>query len=388
MITHFIGNKMKIDYFSNSDAQALKQTVNHRNTEETFGAHLVLACDANGWSCEDLSEWLKTQKTPVFGGIFPQVIFDKKNYENGFILISFRKSVGWLLVEELSNDDVDYNDHLIETADKWDAEKEGQTLLVLADGMSSRIAALIESLFFSFGLERNFVGGGAGSLSFEQKPCILCPNGLIQDVAILLCLPVHSGIGVAHGYQPISEPLKVTKSNKNVVQQLEYQDALDVYKSVIEQRSQQTLTKENFFDLAKSYPFGIVKLDAEMVVRDPLMPTADETGLICVGEVPEECFVRILEGSPSDLISAAKQVGDLAKNDWQKQYATPAKASLFIDCISRVLFLEDQIHEEIEQVASELPLFGAFTLGEIANNGREYLEFYNKTAVLCILGDS
>ncbi len=378
---------MKIDYFPSPEIQALKEAIHVRNKNKLFRAHAVLACDANNWSSEELSDWLQEQGIPVFGGIFPQVIFDKKNYENGFIVISFRQSVDWLLVEELSNDEVDYNDILIETADKWDAEREGQTLLVLADGMSSRIAALIESLFFSFGLERNFVGGGAGSLSFTQKPCILCPQGLVQDVAILLCLPVRSGIGVAHGYHPISEPLKVTKSNKNVVEQLEYQDALEVYKSVVEEKSQQTLTQDNFFDLAKSYPFGIVKMDAEMVVRDPLMPTDDGTGLICVGEVPEECFVRILEGTVLDLVSAAKRARQIAQSDWQIQYGTPAKASLFIDCISRVLFLEDQIQEEIEQVSSDLPLFGAFTLGEIANNGREYLEFYNKTSVLCILGD-
>ncbi len=378
---------MKIEYFPTTEANTLKTAVADRNNEERFSAHLVLACDANAWEEADISTWLKEQQTPVFGGIFPQIIFDKTNHEEGFILVSIRKPVEYQLVKQLSEDDAIYEDSLVAVADKWDDENANQTLLVLADGMSSRIAALIESLFFSFGLERNFIGGGAGSLSFQQKPCILGPDGLLQDVAILLCLPLHSGIGVAHGYEPISEPLKVTKSDKNIIQQIEYKDALDVYKSVVEVKCGRALTKDNFFDIAKSFPFGIVKLDAEMVVRDPLMPTEDETGLICVGEVPEECFVRILEGTPNNLIAAAKQVGQLANDDWNKHYSTPAKASLFIDCISRVLFLEEKINDEIAQVASDLPLFGALTLGEIANNGKEYLEFYNKTSVLCILGE-
>ncbi len=379
---------MKIDYYPSTEHEALFAAVQEKNESKDFKAHIVLACDENNWQAEDLNPWLQSQQTPVFGGVFPQVIFDKSNYETGFVLVSLRKSVEWTCVNKLSDDNESYDDTLLDVAEKWDDEKEGQTILVFADGMSSRIAALIESLFFNFGLNRNFVGGGAGSLSFEQQPCILCPDGMLKDMAIILCLPLHSGIGVAHGWKPISQPLKVTKSDKNIIQQIEYKDAFEVYREVVEEKCGKSFNSDNFFDIAKSYPFGIVKLEAEMVVRDPLMPTEDGKGLICVGEVPEECFVRILEGTPEDLICAAKSVNSLAQNDWTRRYGDrPAKSSFFIDCISRVLFLEKRIDEEIAQVASDIPLFGALTLGEIANNGDEYLEFYNKTAVLCILGD-
>ena len=62
-------------------------------------------------------------------------------------------------------------------------------------------------------------------------------------------------------------------------------------------------------------------------------------------------------------------------------------AVFFIDCISRVLFLKDRFPEEIHAVRHKgLPLFGACTIGEIANSGKDYLEFYNKTAVVAITG--
>ena len=56
-----------------------------------------------------------------------------------------------------------------------------------------------------------------------------------------------------------------------------------------------------------------------------------------------------------------------------------------MDCISRVLFLGERIVDELETAAGDRELYGALTLGEIADDGRNYLEFYNKTSVLGLL---
>ena len=61
---------------------------------------------------------------------------------------------------------------------------------------------------------------------------------------------------------------------------------------------------------------------------------------------------------------------------------------LIVDCISRVLFLEDKFEEELNNVSSAIKkdfsdaeISGALTLGEISSyNG--YLEFLNKTLVV------
>lgn len=64
------------------------------------------------------------------------------------------------------------------------------------------------------------------------------------------------------------------------------------------------------------------------------------------------------------------------------------RTELLIDCISRALFLEDEFDREIEAVYQEnVPLIGALSMGEIANNGKDYLELYNKTCVVGILAD-
>jgi len=69
--------------------------------------------------------------------------------------------------------------------------------------------------------------------------------------------------------------------------------------------------------------------------------------------------------------------------------ATPYAGTLVFDCISRALFLQDHFAQELAAVAQgQSPLFGALTIGEIANSGRSYLEFFNKTTVVARLGET
>ena len=121
----------------------------------------------------------------------------------------------------------------------------------------------------------------------------------------------------------------------------------------------------------------------EKIVRDPVtLGTHGE--LICVGEVPEESYVDILSGNAASLIDAAGSALRLSRDAFPVQAAR--RTTLLIDCISRVLFLEDEFQQELKAAfEEETPLFGALTLGEIANSGKDYLEFYNKTAVIAAL---
>ncbi|MCP3900644.1 MAG: histidine kinase, partial [Desulfobacteraceae bacterium] len=230
----------------------------------------------------------------------------------------------------------------------------------------------------------NYIGGGAGSLSMVSKPCLFSNDGLLMDSAILAFFELDSGIGVSHGWESISGPYRVTEADHNIIKTLDFKPAFEAYSDAILEHSGLNIAKDHFFDIAKEYPFGIAKLGAERIVRDPIK-VFDNGNIMCVGEVREGSFVDILNGDAESLIAAAghaKQLSMKAKKDTTKN-----DMALFIDCISRVLFLEDKFTDEITEVWSEdLPLVGACTIGEIANSGNDYLEFYNKTAVVAIIG--
>ncbi|MFK7924499.1 MAG: FIST signal transduction protein [Bacteroidia bacterium] len=342
---------------------------------------LVLACDANGFSPETIDPILQASSLPVFGGIFPEIIHANEKYQKGTIIATLSKRPELHIIKGLSDESKDFT---FAIGDQIPDRQDIKTMMVFVDGLASRIASLIEGIFIAFGLDCNYIGGGAGSLSFEQRPCLFTPEGLLEDCAIIALLDIHSGIGVQHGWENVSGPYKVTQSDRTIIQKLDGEVAFDVYKAVVEKASGQVFTKDNFFEIAKGYPFGINRTGDEKIVRDPIV--LDENGgLVCVGEVPQDSYVYILQGNTNSLVFAACKARALG------EYMFPEEEGLrthfFIDCISRVLFMEDEFHQELNAVYDEnTALIGALTLGEIANFGKEFLEFYNKTAVFGVLG--
>ncbi len=343
---------------------------------------LIFAADANGFTSEELNPVLRKIKKPVFGGIFPGIIFGSQKFEKGTIIIGMRKTAQVQIISNLSDGNADYEKMIDEKVHELGAER---SVFVFVDGFSKRISALITSLFDIFGLEINYIGGGAGSLSLEQKPCLLTNQGLIGDSAVLAFSECESGIGVSHGWKEIEGPYQVTESDRDVIKSLDGFPALDVYKKVVEANTGQVLNEANFFSIAKGFPLGISKLETEKVIRDPFK-IVNGNQIKCIGEIQPGAFVSVMKGEVDSLVAAAKNALWIAQHDFRRE--TGGKVVLFMDCISRVLFLEDNFQQELNEVnQGNIPLIGALTIGEIANNGKDYLEFYNKTAVVGVLGD-
>jgi hypothetical protein len=358
--------------------QALSGMLAEVAASSDVGLVMVLACDANGFTPALLDGPLAACGKPLIGGIFPQIMQGRETLQRGTIVAGLRCQARVVTVPAISEASTHF-DQIIEQALPQGAD--AGTMLVFVDGLARRIGALIESLFNNFGLEIDYIGGGAGSLSLRQSPCILTNQGLLMDAAVLALTDSVAGIGVAHGWESISGPYKVTESDRNSILSLDWRPAFEVYREVVEAHANQRFADVAFFDLAKAYPFGIAKLDSEMVVRDPLIAEGD--ALVCVGEVPQGAYVHILHGDPATLVAAAAHAGRRGAEAYPR--APDQATMLFVDCISRVLFLEDGFAAELDAVNRGIPLIGALTLGEIANSGRDFIEFYNKTSVVGLL---
>jgi hypothetical protein len=339
---------------------------------------LVLAADANGFTPAQLDARLQALPIPVFGGIFPEIIADGQNLKLGSLVCALPITAQVHHIEKLSDPDVDY----FPATEALEAQiPSGSTLVILVDGLSKRIASVLENLYEVFGSRYRYLGGGAGSLSFKQKPCLISNQGLMMDCAQITALSAPVSLGIDHGWHKFAGPFFVTGAYDNTITTIDYKPAFEVYREVVEADSGQQFTADNFFDLAKAYPFGLDRLSGDVVVRDPLF--RDGNKLVCVGEVPANHIIYILKGEADSLLEASQRCAQRAQTD------APSLVGLLFDCISRTLFLEERFAEEVNNIHSTLPngvpLVGGLSLGEIADAGNTCLEFFNKTAVLGIL---
>ena len=342
---------------------------------------LILACDANGFTPAAVDPLFFSQDLPIFGGIFPELIYGREKCSKGSIVAGFYQDINVAVIPNLSAESALY-DSFIEA--NFSADNLPETMFLLVDGLSKRISALVEALFNSFGVELNYLGGGAGSLSFIQKPCLFTNHGLIEDSALLVGTGIVSGIGIRHGWSEVVDAFTVTESTKNEIISLDWKPAYKVYKEAVETHSGQKFRDDNFFELAKRYPFGIHKIGVENVVRDP-MKRGLNNSLICVGEVLENMIVDILSGNHQSLITAAVQAREEAEQSFQDKEGA-IKTIFIAESVSRVLFLEEDFQEELDAVShGGVKTIGIITLGELANTGRDYLEFYNKAVVVGLL---
>lgn len=372
---------MIINLDRTGNVDSFKENLEHVLEDKSVQSLLILACDENGFTPETIDPLLAELTIPVMGGIFPQIIYGKENLSKGTIIAGLSTTPNIQFIPDITDLKIDFEDLIDEKFPEMAQDQ--QTMFVFVDGLSIRIGDLLDSLFNIFGLDINYVGGGAGKLDFTPSYCLFTNDGLKKDGAILALTDLTSGIGVGHGWETVRGPFKATESHLNEIKTLDWRPAFDVYREVVEEVSGKTFTDNNFSEMSQGYPFGINKLGAEKIVRYPFSE-GENGSVVIVGTVPQDSFVDILTGNNDSLVAAASKAFNYGKETFSG--STTNKWTFFIDCVSRVLFMDDEFPRELDAVhEDDVPLIGALTLGEIANSGDDYLEFYNKTAVIAVI---
>lgn len=342
---------------------------------------LLLACEQNNFSPTMLDKTLQTLPIPVFGGIFPGIFSDNQSLQIGSIVCGYDLPVSVHYIQALSNPHANFQEPLEQCKTQFSSNA---ALLIFVDGSSKRIEPFLEETYYTLGAEHSYLGGGAGSVESSQKAVLFSNEGMREECAQITAIERSASVVIEHGWEKFAGPFLVTEAEGNRVISLDFKPAYQVYQQAIEEGSGLVSQNKPFFEIARHYPIGIDHLDCGLVVRDPVNRIDNE--LIFLGEVPENNLIHILKGKQDSLLAASANAAETLAST-----GTITDPVIFLDCISRSVFLKDRLHEELQGVTQALNgshLIGALTLGEIAKSGGGCLEFYNKTAVLGALMDS
>ena len=324
----------------------------------------------------DLIKSLNSANINFIGGIFPMVICSNNVKNKGVIVHKLHNVCKTYTIKNISKKDFFIPKFIFK-------DNSSYSIITYVDGLTSNISNFLSKLYEVYGMKTNYFGGGAGSLSLQQKPCIFSNEGFFEDAAVVCIMEMKSSIGVEHGWEKLEGPYIVTKAKKNTIKGINWKAPFDIYKKVVEKDSGLKFNDSVFFELAMGYPIGVIKQGTDHIIRDPLSVDNDDN-LVCIGEVEENTMINIMKGNKDKLINAAKSAAEKVVEE-----STSPKIALIIDCISRILYLKEDFKYELKSISDtiqkkypEVPVCGALTLGEISSYGNGYIEFYNKTVVV------
>lgn len=338
---------------------------------------LIFLATKSRMEITDLIRGLNKGNINFCGGVFPGVIYGDKHYDEGAVIVVLPVLEKPFLIKGLDTTEFVLPDFGRKINHP---RRKKYTAIILVDAWSAFISLFLSEIFNQLGDSFRYFGGGAGSLSLRNEPCIFTPEGEFRNAAMVLFTSLESTLGVRHGWKRFAGPIVATNTRNHIISELNWETPIEVYRTSVESHYGEKITAKNFSQVSREYPFGIYKKGSEDVIREPI--AVNKKGeLICAGEVPENTALYIMHGEKKSLLQAAGQ----AARDCMKRKRKEITYCLIADCVSRSIFLGNEFKKELEVVKNIihpcLPI-GILSIGEIASHGDAYLEFFNKTIVV------
>jgi hypothetical protein len=267
-------------------------------------------------------------------------------------------------------------------------ERRKHTVMVLlSDGLGGDQMEVVRGAYDAAGIDVPLVGGCAGDyLAMRQTRQLhgqRVMSGAVVAAAISSDRPL--GVGVSHGWTPVSEPMLVTDSRETLLRSLDDRPALDVYLDFFQPPQEVRDDPQAFADFAATHPIGIRRRD-RIEMRHITGFDAASGSLVMVAEVPQGGLAFLTEGDFDSVLGAAAQSTEAAMAALE---GTPPVGLLLFDCVSRrSVFSEARVQEEtdlIAQCSGGIPMAGFYTYGEIART-RGSGGFHNQTLVTLAIG--
>ncbi|MCL1860914.1 MAG: FIST C-terminal domain-containing protein [Proteobacteria bacterium] len=322
---------------------------------------------------------------PLIGAIPPALLKDNDFNTEGILLIGFEEMPYFSLLENLSTDPDEVQqktDEIIANIHQQLGSSSDLTLFMVFDAVLPNIGTLLDNIYLQLANRVHYAGINVGSETFQPMPCLFDAEKIVSNGLLLILLQNNKGAILEHGYHAPKKVVYATSTENNCISQIDWRPAFKVYQELIMAQYGIEINRDNFYELAVHYPFGIVRANHHVVVRIPVM-LADDDSLYCIGEVPANSVITLLE-RPS--VDSGETLKVLHEGLTDMNGSTADKELLLFYCAGRRLHLGiDVAKEELKEFKSLTQatlVVGALSLGEIGSSTLHgYPLFQNATLV-------
>ncbi|GAA3570060.1 FIST signal transduction protein [Snuella lapsa] len=236
-------------------------------------------------------------------------------------------------------------------------------VLVLSDGLNVNGADLVTGLKTK--LPDVSITGGLAADGSDFCQTFVINNGEIVDKTVIGLGFYGEGLKVGYsskgGWDSFGIERLVTKSDKNVLYELDGQPALRLYKSFLGEQANNLPSSGLLFPLSMR-----INENTKPIVRTILAVDEKEQSLTFAGNIPEGAYVRLMKANINRLINGAEESAISAN----KELLETSELAILISCVGRRLVLKQMVEEEVEAVRGVLGpkpcVTGFYSYGEIA----------------------
>jgi hypothetical protein len=257
-------------------------------------------------------------------------------------------------------------------------------VLVISEGIRVNGSALVAGLVANLPAGVGVSGGlsGDGARFGRTVVCLDGPNPTDQIVAVAFYgAHLTIGCGSRGGWDPFGPERAITRSEGNVLHELDGQPALDLYKRYLADHAAALPASGLLF------PLTIRGETGDPVVRTLLAVDEANKTMTFAGDVPTGYRARLMTANFERLVDGASNAAKLAGGD----VAEPDLAIL-ISCVGRKLVLKQRIDEELEVVRDTFGpatvMTGFYSYGEIAPfSPTSPCELHNQTMTITTISE-
>ncbi len=253
-------------------------------------------------------------------------------------------------------------------------------VLVFSDGIKINGSDLVNGLLEGLPSNVRLTGGLAGDAGHFEETLVCFNNTPEKDKVVAVGFygdNLKIGYGSMGGFVPFGPDRLVTKSEGNVLYELDGTSALALYKEYLgEEKSSNLSTNQFYFSLS----YRTEKMDTPLV-RTILNIDEDKDTMTFAGDIPEGSYVRLMKSTPDRLVDGAMDAAQTTLDIMDGDVPTLA---ILISCVGRKIIMAQRVEEEVEAVHDlfddQTIVTGFYSYGEIAPfSSFEPCQLHNQT---------